>query len=138
MSTINKYIDLVELQDTGEFISNIKHLRGSTMRMLRSNPDKPQFRILKAFSLFVLSDTVRELLSEAKEEMIRGIIDWRMFEDSKLNVEKFIIGFKRRIANHIVNYDIAKEFDDIEDRFYASYYATWTENFNKKFLITQF
>ena len=50
---INKYIELVENEETGEFISNIKHLRGSCMKMLRQHPDRPEFRVLKSFTLFI-------------------------------------------------------------------------------------
>lgn len=132
--TIEKYIALVSNEETGEFISNIKHLRGSAMRMLRSNPDKPQFRILKSFALFILADTVRELINEAKQELVRGLIDWKHNEHPDLNVQAFIIHFKNTVASHVLNYDVEKAFSDIEDHYYALYYATWTGNFNKHFL----
>ncbi|MFN8154972.1 MAG: helicase-related protein [Bacteroidia bacterium] len=132
--TIEKYIALVSNEETGEFISNIKHLRGSAMRMLRSNPDKPQFRILKSFALFILADTVRELINEAKQELVRGLIDWKHNEDPDLNVQAFIIHFKNTVAGHVLNYDVEEAFSDIEDHYYALYYATWTGNFNKHFL----
>ena len=132
--TIEKYIALVSNEETGEFISNIKHLRGSAMRMLRSNPDKPQFRILKSFALFILADTVRELINEAKQELVRGLIDWKHNEDPDLNVQTFIIHFKNTVAGHVLNYDLEEAFSDIEDHYYALYYATWTGNFNKHFL----
>lgn len=132
--TIEKYIALVSNEETGEFISNIKHLRGSAMRMLRSNPDKPQFRILKSFALFILADTVRELINETKQELVRGLIDWKHNEDPDLNVQAFIIHFKNTVAGHVLNYDVEEAFSDIEDHYYALYYATWTGNFNKHFL----
>jgi ATP-dependent DNA helicase RecQ len=132
--TIEKYIGLVSNEETGEFISNIKHLRGSAMRMLRSNPDKPQFRILKSFSLFILADTVRGIINEAKPELVRGLIDWKHNEDPDLNVQAFIIHFKNTVASHVLNYDVEEAFSDIEDHYYALYYATWTGNFNKHFL----
>lgn len=137
VATIEKYISLVENDGTGEFISNIKHLRGSTMRMLRSNPDKPQYRILKSFSLFILADTIRPLMKEAKQELVRGLIDWKHNEDPQLKVQVFIIDFKNRIKNHVLNYNVEKDFDDIEDHYYALYYSTWIGNFNKYFLIQQ-
>jgi len=133
--TIEKYISLVENEETGEFVSNIKHLRGSTMRMLRSNPDKPQYRIMKSFSLFILADTIRELINEAKEELVRGLIDWKHNENFDLNVQDFIIAFKNRVKHHVLNYDVEKAFDDIEDHYYALYYATWMSKFNKQFLV---
>lgn len=134
--TIEKFIGLVENVETGELISNIKHLRGSTMRMLRSNPEMPQYRILKSFSLFILADSVRDLVNEAKQELIRGLIDWKNNEDKDLNVHSFIIDFKKKIVNH-VDYSVDSAFDDIEDQYYATYYATWTSNFNNNFLIPQ-
>ncbi len=132
--TIEKYILLVGNEETGEFISNIKHLRGSAMRMLRSYPDKPQFRILKSFALFILADIVRELINEAKQELVRGLIDWKHNEDPDLNVQAFIILFRNTITEHVLNYNAEEEFSDIEDHYYALYYATWTGNFNKQFI----
>jgi ATP-dependent DNA helicase RecQ len=135
--TIDKYLGLVENLETGEFISNIKHLRGSAMRMLRSDTKQPQYRILKSFSLFILSDTVSELIAEAKSELVKGLIDWKHDFETDLDVQSFIISFKNRIAVHILNYDVENAFNDIEDHFYALYYATWTENFRKEFLTIQ-
>ncbi len=137
IETIEKYISLVENEETGEFISNIKHLRGSTMRILRSNPEKPQYRILKSFALFILADTIRELLNEARLELVKGLIDWKKNEDHNLNVQNFILNFKYRIINHVMNFDVELVFEDIEDHFYALYYATWTNSFNKQFLSLQ-
>lgn len=133
-STIEKYLSLVENEETGEFISNTKHLRGSAMRMLRSNPDKPQYRILKSFSLFILADSIRELINEAKLELVKGLIDWRMNEDPEFEVQSFIITFRNRLIIHVLNYEVERAFDDIEDHYYALFYATWTGNFSKLFL----
>lgn len=132
---IDKYIRLVEDVRTGQLLTNIKHLRGSAMRMLRSNPDNAQFRILKSFALFILADTVRELINEAKQELVRGLIDWKYNLDSTLNVQSFIIYFRNKVAIHVLNPDINEAFSDIEDHYYALYYTTWTVNFNKNFLI---
>ena len=135
--TIEKYIALVENEETGEFMSNIKHVRGSTMKMLRSHPEMPQYRILKSFSLFILADTIRGLINEAKEELVKGLIAWKQNEDTDLNVQVFINAFKKRVKKHVLNYDVEKAFDDIEDHFYALYYATWTMNFKKQLLPHQ-
>jgi hypothetical protein len=131
---IEKYLRIVQDTRTGQLLTNVKHLRGSAMRMLRSNPDKPQFRILKSFALFILADTVRELINEGKQELVRGLIDWKHNEDPDLNVQAFIIHFKNTVAGHVLNYDVEEAFNDIEDHYYALYYATWTGNFNKHFL----
>jgi ATP-dependent DNA helicase RecQ len=132
--TIEKYLSMVENEETGEFISNIKHLRGSTMRMLRTYPDSPQFRILKSFSLFILADTVGQLMSEAKDELIKGLIDWKLQENSNIRPATFLLQFKERVKSHVLNYIVEEVFNDIEDRYYALYYATWTNRFNHRFL----
>ena len=133
-SFITKYIRLVEDSRTGQLLTNIKHLRGSAMRMLRSKPDKPEFRILKSFSLFILGDTVMDLIKEAKLELVKGLIDWKRNEDENLNVQAFIIYFKNTVSAHILNYNVEEAFNDIENHYYALYYANWTANFNRKFL----
>lgn len=137
--TIEKYIALVENSETGELISNIKHLRGSTMRMLRSNPEKPQYHILKSFALFVLADSVIELINEAKLELVKGLIDWKHNEDPDLSVQIFIISFKNRVLTHVLKnrQEVDKAFDDIEDQFYSQYYSNWLNKFNKNFLVPQ-
>lgn len=130
---INKYIKLVENEETGEFMSNIKHLRGSCMKMLRQHPDRPEFRILKAFTLFILADSIKVLIEEAKDELIQALIDWKRI-DKDFNPIEFSKEYINRINKHIVNYDINKEFDDIEDAYYSKYYATWTSKFANQFI----
>ena len=130
---IKKYIKLVENEETGEFISNIKHLRGSCMKMLRQHPERPEFRILKSFTLFILADSISGLLVEAKDELIQSLIDWKNI-DSNFNPIEFSKDFVKGIEKYITTYDIKKEFDDIEDAYYSKYYATWTSKFANQFL----
>ena len=96
-----------------------------------------QNRNLKSFSLFILADAIIELIDEAKLELVKGLIDWRINEEPEFDVQFFIMIFRNRIKNHILNYSIEKAFDDIEDHYYALYYATWTNKFNKQFLAQQ-
>jgi ATP-dependent DNA helicase RecQ len=128
---IDKYIRLAEDDKTGEFISNIKHLRGSCMRMLRSNPEAFQFRILKSFALFILADTIPGLTDEAKDELVLGLIEWKKIEN--LDVPDLIKKFLEKIAGHIPGRNILNAFDDIEDRYYTIYYAGWLKDFSHRF-----
>jgi ATP-dependent DNA helicase RecQ len=131
--TIEKYLRLVEEERTGELITNIKHLRGSAMRLLRSY-EKPQYRILKSFSLFILADTIRSIVAEAKEELVKGLIEWKQNENPELNVQQFILKFKERLKQHVIRPEFESEFSDIEDIFYSMYYSSWTKKFSNKFL----
>ena len=83
------------------------------MKMLRQHPDRPEFRILKAFTLFILADSIRVLIEEAKDELIQALIDWKRI-DKDFNPIEFSKEYINRINKHILNYDINKEFDDIE------------------------
>jgi hypothetical protein len=134
----NKYIELVHDERTGQFITNVKHLRGSAMRILRSNPDEPAVMLLKAFSLFILGDFSLTLLTEAKQELVNGLFKWYESrpDDPNLNVPAFIERVKSDLRLHIANYDINHIFADVEDIYYARYYAEWTGKFNQSFLET--
>ena len=67
------------------------------MRMLRTDPNKPDYRILKSFSLFIMADSIFTLIDEAKEELVKGLIYWKEKEEPNLNVEEFILTFKNKI-----------------------------------------
>jgi hypothetical protein len=129
LKTLQKYFDLVEDARTGQLITNIKHLRGSTMRILRSHPSNPECRVLKSFSLFVLGDTVVELLEEAKRELIQGLVDWKREHAASFNLEQILLGFRNKVKSHVLRYDPDPIFDDVEDQFYATYYLDWTRTF---------
>jgi ATP-dependent DNA helicase RecQ len=132
---IEKYLDLSENDQTGEFKNNIKHLRGSAMRMLRSFPDEPHYLILKSYSLFILSDTIASLLEEGKNELIKGLISWKRVDEA-FNVETFVTFFKTRINRHVDNELIDAMFDLVEDEFYSSYYSQWLKKFNDQFITS--
>ena len=129
-SVIEKYIRLVSDPGTGQFMNNVKHLRGSAMRMIRSYTDVPAYLVLKAYALLVLaarSDTpLFTLLTESKRELIRGLVGWKQ-QDRTFNPVEFLLYFENEVDKH-VKADVAAEyFTEIEDAYYAQYYATWTK-----------
>ena len=103
------------------------------MRIIRSY-DEPQFRILKSYSLFIIADSIKSLVDEAKEELVKGLINWKQTENDELNVPAFIIEFKNKLSKHILRPEFETEFDDIEDIYYSMYYASWTKKFNNRIL----
>lgn len=130
---VEKYLDLAENEQTGEIINNMKHLRGSSMRMLRIDPDGAHFRILKAYSLFILATIIPDLLLEAKQELVSGLLNWK---DGK-HTQNFINSIKKRILKHVVNYNVDSLFDEIENLYFSNYYESWTKEFSGKFLKTE-
>lgn len=132
--TIWKYIEkIIDFDDNEAIVNNIKHLRGATMRMLRGTSGAPQFNILKAYSLYLLSDNSPQLIPEAIEELKIGINSWSELEPDTFNFEKFFFRFKENIKRHIG--EISDElFGDIDDDYYTTKNLNWLKKFNPKFL----
>ncbi|MBS0645311.1 MAG: ATP-dependent DNA helicase RecQ [Verrucomicrobia bacterium] len=132
--TIWKYIEkIIDYDDNGAIINNIKHLRGATMRMLRGTSGAPQFNILKSYSLYLLSPNSPQLVKEAIEELKIGINSWSELEPDTFNFEEFFLRFKVNIKRHIG--EIPDElFGDVDDDYYTTKNLNWIKKFNPKFL----
>jgi ATP-dependent DNA helicase RecQ len=132
--TIWKYIEkIIDFDDNGAIVNNIKHLRGATMRMLRGTSGAPQFNILKSYSLYLLSPNSPQLVKEAIEELKIGINSWSVLEPENFNFEEFFLRFKENIKRHIG--DIPDElFGDVDDDYYTTKNLNWLKKFNTKFL----
>ena len=132
--TIWEYIEqIVENDDNKGFINNIKHLRGATMRMLRAYVSYPQFMILKAYALYVLSVNISQLRNEADIELTKGLVEWSKKKDGKLDLNEFLTRFKENLARHIKPLPV-DHFNEIEDELYSTINLEWMKIFNEKFL----
>ena len=123
--TLEKYIDLVNDERTGQFINNTKHLRGSTMRMLRSYGDQPAYLILKAYTLFVLAERSSPLIKEAQRDLVKGLVAWKQ-EQPTLNEMNWVGWLRDQIMKHITEEYVVGWFSEIEDTYYIHYYTAWT------------
>lgn len=132
--TIWKYIEkIIDFDDNGAIVNNIKHLRGATMRMLRGTSGAPQFNILKSYSLYLLSTNSPQLVKEAIEELKIGINSWSELEPETFNFEEFFLRFKENIKRHLG--EIPDElFGDVDDDYYTTKNLNWLKMFNPKFL----
>ena len=132
--TVWKYIEkIIDFDDNGAQVNNIKHLRGATMRMLRGTSGAPQFNILKSYSLYLLSPNSPQLVQEAIEELKIGINSWSKLEPDTFIFEKFFLRFKENIKQHTG--EIHDElFGDVDDDYYTTKNLNWLNKFNHKFL----
>jgi ATP-dependent DNA helicase RecQ len=138
---IKKYIEIVEKDDNGNIINNLKHLRGATMKILRAYNNIPQINILKAFSLCLISNNYqsnefRQLQEEAKKELLTGIQLWKEIEKT-FDYPEFIKYFSQKIYEHIAlesKHIFEDFFNEIDDIFYMDDIIQWLKNFNNKFL----
>lgn len=131
---IEKYLDVVEETGAGGFIDNIKHLRGSTMRLLRSDPDVPALMILKSYSLYILGNLLPSLLTEAKEELTTGMVRWSLHGNKPFDPGFFIDAFREKLSQHVDQYDLNISLQEALQAYYVDYYATWLHEFNNKLL----
>ncbi len=130
--TIWKYIEIIiPFDDNGAIINNLKHLRGASMRMLRSRTGSPQYNILKAFCLFALSKNIPDLLEEAQQELSAGILLWDEIEGDKFNFSEFYLRFKQNIFNHLGAKDDLF-FGNPDDYFLVTRNLNWLKKFNQK------
>ncbi len=79
-----KYLRVLR-EDRGAYLSNLKHLRGSTQKLLRAvNQNNACLKILKAFSLYQLSQTqtyfIDEVLNPVDGLFVTGFVS--MFKES--------------------------------------------------------
>jgi ATP-dependent DNA helicase RecQ len=132
IAIVQKYITLVEDATTGVFINNVKHLRGACMKMLRSYPEVPEYKILKAFSLFILSAAVPGLGEQGLEELVGGL--QMLHEREELNVQDFLQYFHDVLTQHIAADEVRFFIDEIEDRYYTVHYLNYLKQLNQQLL----
>ncbi len=85
-SIVYKYMEIVGIDPTGGFDDNIKHLRGASIRLLRTNPDNAALLLLKGFTFLMLFSKLNreELKQEGEQAIWEGIL--KFAEDD--NVQK--------------------------------------------------
>jgi len=128
-----KYIDLTDIDETGEFRTNIKHLRGSSQKMLRAYPEVPEFMVLKSFSLFILSETTPSLLDDAKKEIEKALELQNLEGDELIDfIERFIASVKE----HYQGAEIEEAFNEILSATVLNNQLKKLISFNNKFLET--
>lgn len=128
-----KYIDLTDTDETGEFRTNVKHLRGSSQKMLRAYPEVPEFMVLKSFSLFILSETTPSLLEDAKDEIVKALELQNLEGDELIDfIERFIASVKE----HYQGAEIEEAFNEILSVAVLNNQLRKLISFNIKFLET--
>lgn len=126
-----KYIYLTDTDETGEFRTNVKHLRGSSQKMLRAYPEVPEFMVLKSFSLFILSETTPSLLEDAKDEIVKALELQNLEGDELIDfIERFIASVK----THYQGAEIEEAFNEILSAAVLNNQLKKLIFFNNKFL----
>lgn len=134
-----KYIKATTIDPSGAQKDNTKHLRGATLRLLRTEPRNGALLLLKAYSLFVLGIGInKNIENEAKESLTLGFKLFRdkyinlTFEELSQNIEKY----KRKIIDNANNSrEVTKILDVIIEELYLEFHNDWLKKFNEKYLM---
>ncbi len=107
--TVWKFMEAVNIDRSGALIDNVKHLRGATLRLLRTNPENAALLLLKAFSHLVLAamNDNPELYREGSESLIAGFRQFR--KDLSMKGKEVIAAsreFQRHIESHTSNHKV--------------------------------
>lgn len=134
-----KYIKATTIDPSGAQKDNTKHLRGATLRLLRTEPRNGGLLLLKAYSLFVLGiGANKNIESEARESLTLG---FKLFRDKYPNLtfkelSKNIEQYKTEIIKNANDSDeVAKILDVIIEELYLELHNDWLKNFNQKYLL---
>lgn len=134
-----KYIQATTIDPSGAQKDNTKHLRGATLRLLRTEPRNGALLLLKAYSLFVLGIGInKNIENEAKESLTLGFKLFRdkytnlTFEELSQNIERYKTEI---IKNANDSEEVAKILDVIIEELYLEFHNDWLKKFNEKYLL---
>ena len=138
MQRIFQYLELMDKDKSGSPIDNIKHLRGASTRLLRTNPDNASLKLLKSFTYFVLGSGSETLYKEAELSGLDGFLAYfKQFEGNVKQLAQNIQAYKALVLRYAPDRfqgKINKTIDEWIDIILIKYHADWLENFNQKFL----
>ncbi|MBK6450327.1 DEAD/DEAH box helicase [Candidatus Brachybacter algidus] len=133
------FIEATLIDPSGAQKDNTKHLRGASIRLLRTEPKNGALLLLKAYSLFVLGiGNNKNFAAEAKENLSLGFKLFRekykelTFEELASNIERYKIEI---IKNANDSKEVKTILDEIIDELYLEFHNDWLKTFNEKYLL---
>lgn len=125
-------------EDRGAYLSNLKHLRGSTQKILRAvNQNNACLKILKAFSLYQLSQTqtyfIDEVIDPVDGLFVTGFVslfqesNWKLSEIQNA-LDKLEIECDRYFPEH----RFKNEWLACRESIFLKHHNWWLSNFNNR------
>jgi len=133
-----KFIKATIIDPSGAQKDNTKHLRGASLRLLRTEPKNGALLLLKAYSLFVLGiGKNKSIKAEARESLTLGFKLFKAkykeltFEQLASNIEQY----KLEIINNANNTkEVEAILNIIVEELYLEFHKDWLKSFNQKYL----
>ncbi|QNA46853.1 hypothetical protein H4075_19835 [Lacibacter sediminis] len=121
LKVVWNFMEYVSSDSTGTEVENTKHLRGACIRMITNSPENYVFRLLNAFTLFMLEFRNKRLMEEAIEQLVIGfekLAEFEKLEDNllKRKFEKYydLVVFKNELLQDwLITHEIEFSFEII-------------------------
>jgi superfamily II DNA helicase RecQ len=133
------FIEATLIDPSGAQKDNTKHLRGASLRLLRTEPKNGALLLLKAYSLFVLGiGKNKNIETEARESLTLGFKLFRekykelTFEELASNIEKYKIEIIKNANN---SGEVKAILNEIIEELYLEFHNDWLKTFNEKYLL---
>ncbi len=133
------FIEATLIDPSGAQKDNIKHLRGASLRLLRTEPKNGALLLLKAYSLFVLGiGNNKNIETEARESLTLGFKLFKekykelTFEELASNIEKYKIEIIKNANN---SREVKAILNEIIEELYFEFHNDWLKTFNEKYLL---
>ncbi|MBK9543378.1 MAG: ATP-dependent DNA helicase RecQ [Bacteroidetes bacterium] len=133
------FIEATLIDPSGAQKDNTKHLRGASLRLLRTEPKNGALLLLKAYSLFVLGiGKNKNIEAEARESLTLGFKLFRekykdlTFEELASNIEKYKIEIIKNANN---SKEVKAILNEIIEELYLEFHNDWLKTFNEKYLL---
>jgi len=134
-----KFIEATLIDPSGAQKDNTKHLRGASLRLLRTEPKNGALLLLKAYSLFVLGiGKNQNIENEARESLISGFKLFKekykelTFEQLASNIEQYKVEIIKNANN---SQEVETILDIIIEEMYLNFHNDWLKSFNEKYLL---
>jgi superfamily II DNA helicase RecQ len=133
------FIEATLIDPSGAQKDNTKHLRGASLRLLRTEPKNGALLLLKAYSLFVLGiGNNKNIETEARESLTLGFKLFKekykelTFEELASNIEKYKIEIIKNANN---SREVKAILNEIIEELYFEFHNDWLKTFNEKYLL---
>jgi ATP-dependent DNA helicase RecQ len=133
------FIEATLIDPSGAQKDNTKHLRGASLRLLRTEPKNGALLLLKAYSLFVLGiGKNKNIEAEARESLTLGFKLFRekykelTFEELASNIEKYKIEIIKNANN---SKEVKAILNEVIEELYLEFHNDWLKTFNEKYLL---
>ena len=130
-----KYMNIPLVDGSGPTITNLKHLRGASQRLIRSNSEVATLHLIKAFTLVVLTSTDKNTFNDARQELqeFLKIARTNKMIDSAAKAKKLGENMKKQILKYKTDIPELEKYLLLFDEIYINWISAWFHDFTNDY-----